>query len=120
RPESNEGVAWACTHARGIFAKDTGMSTCPCHPINSFLSRKSMPDHRCHRGMHPEDQKLFAADQWPALRCAVTELSWLLSHGYAEPSALKIVGDRHALDARQRMAEKRCACTDAALAHRNA
>src|SRR5690349_6824642 len=25
-------VAWACTHARALPKKRTGMSTCPCHP----------------------------------------------------------------------------------------
>jgi hypothetical protein len=70
--------------------------------------------------MHPQDAILFAPDQWPALRTAVSDLSWLLSRGYAAPSALKIVGDRHRLDARQRMAVKRCACTDEARALRAA
>ena len=70
--------------------------------------------------MHPEDARLFAPDQWPALRRAVAELSWLLTRGYAEPSASKIVGDRHQLDARQRMAVWRCACTDESLASRTA
>jgi hypothetical protein len=68
--------------------------------------------------MHPEDGRLFAPEQWPALRAAVAELSWLLSRGYAEPSALKLVGDRHRLDARQRMAVMRSARTDEALARR--
>ncbi|MFI5381641.1 MAG: DUF434 domain-containing protein [Tepidisphaerales bacterium] len=79
-----------------------------------------MPDKRSHRGMHPEDARLFAPDQWPALRLAVAELSWLITRGYAEPSAVKLVGDRHRLDARQRMAVLRSMCTDAALAGRTA
>jgi hypothetical protein len=41
-------------------------------------------------------------------------LSWLLSRGYATPSALKIVGDRHNLTERQRTAVMRCACSDEA------
>ena len=77
-----------------------------------------MPDSRHHRGPHPEDARLFAADQLPALRFAVAELSWLLSRDYGEPSALKLVGDRHRLDARQRMAVMRSACSDQALAGR--
>jgi hypothetical protein len=68
--------------------------------------------------MHPEDGRLFAADQWAGLRLAVGEFSWLLSRGYAEPSALKLVGDRHRLDARQRMAVMRSACSDEGLARR--
>src|SRR2546428_90089 len=34
-----------------------------------------MPDIRKHRGAHPEDRKLFAAEQLPVLRTAVSELS---------------------------------------------
>jgi hypothetical protein len=82
----------------------------PAHPL---------PDTRAHRGPHPEDAKLFGADQLPALRAAVAELSWLLSREYAQPSALKLVGDRHRLDARQRVAVMRCACSDDARAARD-
>jgi hypothetical protein len=70
--------------------------------------------------MHPEDAGLFAPAMWPDLRQAVMELSWLLTRGYAQPSALKIVGDRHRLDERQRVAVQRCACADEALASRSA
>jgi hypothetical protein len=73
-----------------------------------------MPDRRHHRGRNPEDDRLFAIDQWPRLRLAVSDLSWLLSRGYASPSALKIVGDRYELEQRQRMAVARCACSDQA------
>jgi len=52
------------------------------------------------------------------LRQAVTDLSWLLSRGYADKSALKLVGDRFQLNFRQRMAVMRCSCSDFALAHR--
>lgn len=47
------------------------------------------------------------------LREAVADLSWLRSRGYAEPSAVKLVGDRYALRQRQRVAVGRCACSDA-------
>jgi hypothetical protein len=77
-----------------------------------------MPDRRSHRGPHPEDAALFAPRWHPALRSATGDLSWLLSRGYAAPSATKIVGDRYALDARQRTAVMRCACPDAACAGR--
>lgn len=50
----------------------------------------------------------------PALRQAVAELSWLLSRGYAMNSAVKLVGDRHQLRERQRLAASRAACSDAA------
>jgi hypothetical protein len=73
-----------------------------------------MPDRRTHRGAHPQDAELFAPARHPDLRAATSDLSWLLSRGYASPSAVKIVGDRYALDARQRTAVMRCASTDAA------
>jgi hypothetical protein len=81
-----------------------------------------VPDHRAHRGPHPDDAALFAPDALPRLRSAVNDLSWLLGRGYADPSAQKVVGDRYNLTIRQRNAVMRCACTDEArerrLAHR--
>lgn len=77
-----------------------------------------MPDSRRHRGRHPADAELFAASTFPALRRAVAELSWLLSRGYSEPSALKLVGDRHELTARQRTAVGRASCGDEVRARR--
>jgi len=79
-----------------------------------------MPDIRKHRGAHPEDRKLFADDQLPALRTAVRELSWLLSRDYSIKAALKLVGDRHALTERQRLAVSRAACSDQSKEHRAA
>jgi len=75
----------------------------------------SMPDRRRHRGPHPSDDALFRADRVPTLRRAVGDLSWLLTRGYADRSALKIVGDRYRLRERQRTAVMRCACGDDAL-----
>ncbi len=63
---------------------------------------------------------MFAADCWPRLGAATRDLSWLLSRGYASPSAQKIVGDRYALDSRQRVAVARCACGDEAASARRA
>ena len=77
-----------------------------------------MPDTRRHRGAHPEDATLFAAATIPTLRSAVEEFSWLLSKGYAEDSSLALVGNRHGLRERQRMAVRRAACSDADRATR--
>jgi hypothetical protein len=77
-----------------------------------------VPDQRKHRGAHPEDKRLFACENWPRLRDATHDLNWLLSRGYASTSAVKIVGDRYELDARQRIAVARCACGDAAVSRR--
>lgn len=79
-----------------------------------------MPDARHHRGPHPEDVGLFAPAWHAALAQATADLSWLLSRGYASPSAVKVVGDRYTLSARQRTAVMRSACPDAALAARRA
>ena len=79
-----------------------------------------MPDIRKHRGAHPEDRKLFAADQVAALRTAVSELSWLLTRDYPIKGALKIVGDRHGLTERQRLAVSRAACSDKSKQRRHA
>lgn len=79
-----------------------------------------MPDKRRHRGPHPADAEAFAPATWPTMRAAVADLSWLLSHGYAELSALKLVGDRYKLRERQRRAVMRCACSDESLARRRA
>src|SRR5207247_8168 len=77
-------------------------------------------DRRTHRGAHPEDAQLFSAATLPAIREAAIELCWLLSRGYAPTSALKLVGDRHQLAARQRLAVMRSVCSDGALAYRHA
>jgi hypothetical protein len=77
-----------------------------------------VPDHRKHRGPHPEDGTLFAPTNWPHLRCAVSHLSWLLTREYAWESALKLVGDRFRLNARQRLAVRRSACSDQSLQRR--
>jgi len=76
------------------------------------------PDRRRHRGAHPEDARLFAHERLDALRTAVSELSWLLGRGYQVKSALKLVGDRHNLRERQRLAVARAACSDESRAGR--
>jgi hypothetical protein len=78
-----------------------------------------MPDIRKHRGAHPEDRELFSEDELPRLRTAVAELSWLLTRNYAIKGALKLVGDRHTLNERQRLAVSRAACSDHSQAHRS-
>lgn len=52
----------------------------------------------------------FAPAHVPALRAAAEHLAWHLERGYPEAAALKLVGDRHGLDARQREAVRRAAC----------
>lgn len=64
------------------------------------------------------DEQLFEARQVPTLRAAVGDLCWLLDHGYASNSASELVGNRHNLASRQRMAVSRCACSIEAAQHR--
>jgi len=77
-----------------------------------------MPDRRSHRGPHPADAKLFAPEAISDLRSALADFSLLLTKGYADRSALKLVGDKFSLTERQRLAVMRSACSDQQLASR--
>lgn len=78
-----------------------------------------MPDKRSHRGPHPADAKFFAPQAIGDLQLATADFSLLLTKGYAEKSALKLVGDKFSLTERQRLAVMRSACSDQHLASRN-
>ena len=78
-----------------------------------------MPDKRRHRGPHPDDVKLFAPETISSLRLALADFSLLLTKGYADKSALKLVGDKFSLTQRQRLAIMRGACSDQQLVSRN-
>ena len=69
---------------------------------------------------NPDDRDAFADRHLPALRAATFELSWLLERGYAEQAALTVVGDKHQLTTRQRMAVRRSACPEPRAAQRRA
>ena len=77
-----------------------------------------MPDKRSHRGPHPADVKLFARSSVGDLRQATVDFSLLLTKGYAEKGALKLVGDKFSLSQRQRLAVMRCACSQQQLVSR--
>lgn len=63
---------------------------------------------------------MFAPSALPRLEAAVWDLSWLLTRGYSGVGALKLVGDRYQLSARQRTAVARSACSDGELRRRRA
>lgn len=65
-----------------------------------------------HRGANPQDAKSFAPEQLGKLKKAVSELSWLLSRGYAMGASCDLVGDRYQLTSRQRLAIARVVCAD--------
>ena len=77
-----------------------------------------MPDKRTHRGPHPDDAKLFADSKIDAISSALADFSLLLTKGYADKSALKLVGDKFSLTERQRLAVMRSACSDQQLISR--
>jgi hypothetical protein len=79
-----------------------------------------MPDRRRHRGANPADEKLFGEEYISQIRQAVADYSLLLSKGYADKSALKLVGDRFSLTERQRLAVMRSSCSDKHLELRKA
>ncbi len=74
-----------------------------------------MPDKRSHRGPHPSDEKLFAADKIADIRNALADYLLLLTKGYGNKGALKLVGDRFSLTERQRLAVMRSSCSDKQL-----
>jgi hypothetical protein len=63
---------------------------------------------------------LFGAGRLATLRQATSDLCWLLDHGYGIGCATELVGDRHHLARRQRIAIARCACSKAAQERRQA
>ena len=79
-----------------------------------------MPDSRNHRGAHPRDEICFAEERLPLLRQATAQLSWLLTRGFPVEGSAELVGNRHALLARQRDALQRCAASEQACASRAA
>lgn len=74
--------------------------------------------HQSHRGSASRDKRLFAASQLPKLCAAAADLCWLLDREYALRSALELVGNRHSLVTRQRLALSRYACSENDARHR--
>jgi hypothetical protein len=95
----------AAAREGGRYAADRDAAN--CDPASQFFP---VARHQTHRGLAPQDEWLFAARQLPALRAAAADLCWLLDHGYAPRSAIELVGNRHNLTSRQRMAVSRHAC----------
>ncbi|MGR9044697.1 MAG: DUF434 domain-containing protein [Gammaproteobacteria bacterium] len=64
-----------------------------------------------HRGKRSDDETLFRGGRLLQVQRAVHELCWLLDRNYARHSAIKLVGDHHQLNKRQRLAVSRAACS---------
>ena len=65
-----------------------------------------------HRSIHSDDETLFSGMPLLHLQQAVYDLCWLFDRGYARHSAIKLVGDHHQLNKRQRLAIGRAACSN--------
>lgn len=72
-----------------------------------------MGDRR-HRGAHPEDHRLFGPEALRTLALGLEEAEFLLERGYSESSVVDVVGRRHHLEARQRLALQRMMCSTSA------
>lgn len=73
-----------------------------------------------NRGKQSSDDKWFATKWHPVFKEAVDDLCFLLSRGYAENSALEIVGNRYKLNKRQRNAISRMSCSAQEIVKRKA
>ncbi len=83
-------------------------------PVRNGVSLGVMPHRQQHRGAHPEDPRLFAPERVRTLALALEEAEYLLERGYAETSVVDVVGRRHSLEARQRLALTRMMCSTSA------
>lgn len=76
-----------------------------------------MSNHR-NRGKQSNDDKLFSSKFRPFLVEATNDLCLLLSRGYAQKSALQLVGNRYKLNKRQRNAIMRISCSEQSIKER--
>ncbi len=67
-----------------------------------------------HRGAHPDDARLFGDDRLEVLHRAADEVVWLLGRDYPIETAVRVVGDHHQLESRQRLALSRSCCAERA------
>jgi len=72
-----------------------------------------------NRGKQSNDDKYFSPKWHPIFTEAINDLCFLLTRGYAENSALQIVGNRYKLNKRQRNAILRISVGEEEIAIRN-
>ncbi len=83
-----------------------------------FYNKKTTLRTTRNRGKQSSDDIYFSSKWHPIFKDAVDDLCYLLSRGYADPSALQIVGNRYKLNKRQRNAILRMSCSDAEISGR--
>lgn len=102
------GVCWFhFSSRRGDAGDGVPAIGAVCEPWH----RHPMP-HPHHRGPHPDDRRIFAPAQVETLHRAADEVVWLLGRGYSMDSAVRMVGDHHQLETRQRVAIARVCCAE--------
>ncbi len=72
-----------------------------------------------NRGKQTSDDKWFSPKWYPVFTEAANDLCFLLTRGYAEKSALQIIGNHYKLQKRQRLAILRISCSDQSKIIRN-
>ncbi len=72
-----------------------------------------------NRGKQSNDDKWFAPKWHPILTEAVNDLCYLQTRGYADNSALQVVGNHYKLNKRQRNAILRISCGEQGIIKRN-
>jgi len=72
-----------------------------------------------NRGKEASDDRLFSPKAQRTIQTAVEDLCFLYSRGYAEKSALQLVGNRHKLNRRQQRALQGMAASKDQLARRS-
>lgn len=72
-----------------------------------------------NRGKQSSDDKWFAPKWHPIFSDAVNDLCYFYTRGYAENSAIQIVGNRYKLNKRQRNAISRISCSNQGIKIRN-
>ncbi|MEO1514785.1 MAG: DUF434 domain-containing protein [Bacteroidota bacterium] len=65
-----------------------------------------------NRGKQSKDDEFFAPKWHPIFTSAIDDMVYLLSRGYASGSALQLVGNRHRLNKRQRLAIQRISTSE--------
>lgn len=85
----------------------------------SFQTPKTILSTTRNRGKQSSDDKWFSLKWQAVFSDALDDLCYLLSRGYADNSALQIVGNRYKLNKRQRNAVFRMSCSDQEIIGRN-
>lgn len=89
-------------------------------PVIRFnFNKKTILSTTRNRGKQSSDNQWFSSKWHPIFKDAVDDLCYLFTRGYADNSALQIVGNRYKLNKRQRNAVLRMSCSEQEIKGRN-